>query len=145
MFPPLPSPVYCSSMDSCKLFSISSTGEISDLFWIVQRIRCLGWAVGYCSRLLDQCTKNFFSYVLILVFAHGDPSCSLCYILIRQTSLWTHFVGLQDKADWQSWKSWPLGQMSLVDLHQGSSYCKHLLSWRILSARKLYPDTFAEC
>ena len=31
--------------------------------------------------------KTFFSYVLILGFAHGDPSCSLSYILIRQTSL----------------------------------------------------------
>ena len=30
----------------------------------------------YYSRLLDQCTKDFSLYVLILVFAHGDPSCS---------------------------------------------------------------------
>ena len=43
--------------------------------------------------------QKLFSYVLILVFARGDPSCSLWYILIRQTSLWTYFVGLQDKAD----------------------------------------------
>ena len=33
--------------------------------------------------------QKLFSYVLILVFAQGDPSCSLCYILIRLISLWT--------------------------------------------------------
>ena len=31
--------------------------------------------------------KKLFSYILVSVFAYRDPWCSLCYILIRKTSV----------------------------------------------------------
>ena len=71
---------------------------------------------GILFQAFGPVYKKLFFVCSNFSFGHGDPFCFLCYILIKQTSLWTYFVDIQDKADWQFWRSWPLVQRSSIDL-----------------------------